>query len=69
MNNLHFESYRLGDLSDKMGISEPVLRDADIVAIDLKSIKSSDVSLKQRFSPSGFSEKEICALSRYALYK
>ena len=66
MNNLHFESYRLGDLSDKISISEPVLRDADIVAIDLKSIKSSDVSLKQRFSPSGFSEKEICALSRYA---
>ena len=66
MNNLHFESYRLGDLSDKISISEPVLRDADIVAVDLKSIKSSDVSLKQRFSPSGFSEKEICALSRYA---
>ena len=66
MDNLFFESYRLGDVSSTIKIVEPVMRDADIVSIDLKSIKSSELSSRQKFSPNGFDGKEICTISRYA---
>ena len=65
MEKLYFESYRLGDISQSISLVEPVLRDADIVTLDLKSIKSSEVSLKQKYSPNGFDGREICAISRY----
>ena len=66
MDNLFFESYRLGEVSSSIKIVEPVMRDADIVSIDLKSIKASELSSRQKFSPNGFDGKEICAISRYA---
>ncbi len=66
MDQLYFESYRLGQVSNNISLVEPVLRDANIVSIDLTSIKSSEVSLKQKFSPNGLDGKEICAIARYA---
>ena len=66
MEKLYFESYRLGRITQTISIVEPVLRDADIVTLDLKSVQSSEVSLKQKYSPNGFNGREICAISRYA---
>ena len=66
MENLYFESYRLGEVCSNIRLSEPVMRDADIVSIDLKSVRASELSSRQKFSPNGFDGKEICALSRYA---
>ncbi|GGK11094.1 arginase [Yeosuana aromativorans] len=66
MDKLYFESYRLGQISKDITLVEPVLRDANIVSIDLNSVKSSEVSLNQKYSPNGFDGKEICAISRYA---
>ncbi|RED50348.1 formimidoylglutamase [Seonamhaeicola aphaedonensis] len=66
MESLYFESYRLGEISNNIASVEPVLRDANIVSIDLTSVKSSEVSLNQKFSPNGLDGKEICAISRYA---
>ncbi|WP_298498093.1 formimidoylglutamase [uncultured Algibacter sp.] len=66
MDNLYFESYRLGSVSKDITIVEPVLRDANIVSIDLTSVKGSEVSSKQKYSPNGLDGKEICAISRYA---
>tara|TARA_R110002049_G_scaffold5204_1_gene36532 strand:+ start:10911 stop:12077 length:1167 start_codon:yes stop_codon:yes gene_type:complete len=66
MNKLYFESYRLGQISKDITIVEPVLRDANIVSIDLSSVKSAEVSLRQKFSPNGIDGKEICAIARYA---
>tara|TARA_R110000868_G_scaffold100301_2_gene275873 strand:+ start:28779 stop:29945 length:1167 start_codon:yes stop_codon:yes gene_type:complete len=66
MDKLYFESYRLGQVSNNIKLVEPVLRDANIVSIDLNSVKSSEVSLNQKYSPNGFDGKEICAISRYA---
>ena len=66
MDNLYFESYRLGAVSKDVTIVEPVLRDANIVSIDLTSVKGSEVSLKQKYSPNGLDGKEICSISRYA---
>ncbi|MGB5418044.1 formimidoylglutamase [Algibacter sp.] len=66
MDNLYFEYYRLGTVSKDITIVEPVLRDANIVSIDLTSIKGSEVSVKQKYSPNGLDGKEICAIARYA---
>ncbi|NMH89813.1 formimidoylglutamase [Flavivirga algicola] len=66
MDSLYFESYRLGQVSNNISIVEPVLRDANIVSIDLTSVKGAEVSLNQKYSPNGLDGKEICAISRYA---
>ena len=66
IDKLYFEAYRLGDVSNAISISEPVFRDADIVSLDLNSVKSSDSGNTINFKPNGFNGKEICALSRYA---
>jgi arginase family enzyme len=66
MDNLYFEAYRLGEVTNNITIVEPVMRDAHIVSLDLKSIKASEVSSKQSHSPNGLNGKEICAISRYA---
>ncbi|WP_370479872.1 formimidoylglutamase [Tamlana flava] len=66
MDSLYFESYRLGQVSKDITIVEPVLRDANIVSIDLGCVKGSEVSLNQKSSPNGLDGKEICAIARYA---
>ncbi|WNH09061.1 formimidoylglutamase [Thalassobellus suaedae] len=66
MDSLYFESYRLGQVSSNITIVEPALRDANIVSIDLSSVKGAEVSLNQKYSPNGLDGKEICAIARYA---
>ena len=63
---LFFDAYRLGELSHNISISEPVFRDADLVSLDLTSVKSCDSGNFITFTPNGFNGKEICSLSRYA---
>ena len=66
MDSLYFECYRLGEVSNDITIVEPVLRDANIVSIDLTSVKGAEVSLNQKYSPNGLDGKEVCAIARYA---
>jgi arginase family enzyme len=66
IEKLYFDAYRLGEISNKIELSEPVFRDADIVSIDLNSVKSSSSGNIVNFTPNGFDGKEICSLSRYA---
>lgn len=66
VEKLYFDAYRLGEISNNIALSEPVFRDADIVCVDLNSVKSSDSGNLINFTPNGFDGKEICSLSRYA---
>lgn len=66
IDNLFFEAYRLGEVTKDIQIVEPVLRDADIVSIDLSSIKNHDAPANQNAEPNGFSGAEICTIARYA---
>jgi len=65
IENLNFEAYRIGSLKD-ITIAEPVMRDADIVAIDIGSVKSSIAPANGNANPNGLSGEEICAIARYA---
>lgn len=66
IDKLFFEAYRLGEISNNIALAEPVLRDADLVSLDLTSVKSSASGNYTSFIPNGFNGKEVCALSRYA---
>lgn len=66
IEKLFFDAYRLGEISNHIELSEPALRDADIVSLDLNSVISNCTGSFSPFSPNGFSGKEICSLSRYA---
>ncbi|MHC5353413.1 formimidoylglutamase [Myroides sp. LJL115] len=66
MHSLYFEGIRLGELVGDISRSEPFLREADIVSLDLSSIKSSDSGRFLPFNPNGFDGREICSLSRYS---
>ncbi|WP_016989277.1 formimidoylglutamase [Flavobacterium sp. ACAM 123] len=66
IEKLFFDGYRLGEISNNIALAEPVFRDADLVSLDLNSVKSADSGNFTSFSPNGFNGKEICSLSRYA---
>jgi len=66
MDKLYFEAYRLGEISNAIECVEPVMRDAHIVTVDLKSVRSAEVGDKLKFTPNGLDGKEICTITRYA---
>lgn len=66
MDKLYFEYYRLGQVSKDISLVEPVMRDANIVTIDLGCIKAAELSERQKVTPNGFDGKEICSITRYA---
>lgn len=66
MERLYFESYRLGEVSNNINSVEPVMRDANIVTVDLKSVRAAEVGERLKFTPNGLDGKEICAITRYA---
>lgn len=66
MQKLYFESFRLGEISANISSVEPVMRDANIVSVDMNAVKYSEVGQKSSNSPNGLDGKEICAIARYA---
>ncbi|MFL0103166.1 formimidoylglutamase [Tenacibaculum maritimum] len=65
LNNLFFDTYRLG-MVKKVTLVEPIMRDADIVSIDISSIRQSEAPANNNACPNGFYGEEICAIARYA---
>ena len=66
MEKLYFDANRLGEISADISVVEPIMRDADIVTLDVNTIKSSEISYRNTISPNGFDGKEICTIARYA---
>tara|TARA_R110002073_G_scaffold220418_1_gene380544 strand:- start:26160 stop:27317 length:1158 start_codon:yes stop_codon:yes gene_type:complete len=63
---LHFDAYRLGEIASDVKIVEPILRDADIVSIDIGAIRRTEAPANNNAVPNGFYGETICAISRYA---
>ncbi len=66
MERLFFDAHRLGDLISDISLAEPVLRNAHMISLDMRSIKASEIGFSNNFSPNGFNGREICAIARYA---
>ncbi|AXT62623.1 arginase [Aquimarina sp. AD10] len=65
IEKLYFDSYRLGEVIADVTVVEPIMRDADIVSIDLGVMNANSLN-GITTSPNGFDGREICAISRYA---
>lgn len=66
MDKLFFEHYRVGIMRQNLEEAEPVVRDADMVAIDVSVIRRPDAPGNPHASPNGFYGEEMCRIARYA---
>ncbi len=66
LEKLFFDAYRLGEIINDIKIVEPILRNADLVSLDIHAIKNDSLSYKGNKTPNGFDSREICAIARYA---
>jgi len=64
MDKLYFDHYRLGDLSENLTRSEPLIRNSDLLSIDMMSVKND--SAPGTGEPNGFNGQELCQITRYA---
>jgi arginase family enzyme len=65
LEKMYFEAVRLGHLDADLTLAEPVLRDADLVGVDMNVVRASDLAFAKA-NPNGLDGKQICSLSRYA---
>lgn len=61
-----FELYRLSKIQQHLADIEPIVRNTDLFAFNLASIKSSDAPSTIHANPNGFFAKEACRIIRYA---
>ncbi len=66
MNKLYFDVYRLGQVRKNIEEVEPIVRNADLITIDMTSIRQSDAPGNANASPNGFYGEEACQITRYA---
>lgn len=65
-DKLYFDAVRLGEFAANPRIAEPLLRNADLLSVDLQSLRASDFSGSYYSSPNGFFNQDLCQLMRYA---
>lgn len=63
---LYFDVCRLGEYNANYKVAEPLLRNADIMSLDLQSIRNSDFKGTHYSSPNGFYAEQMCQIVRYA---
>ena len=66
LNDLNFDSIRLGNVTSKIRNIEPILRNTDLLSFDLSAIRHSDMSANKYSSPNGLTGVEACKIMRYA---
>lgn len=66
VERLFFDSVRLGELRDNIHETEPFIRSADLVAVDLSAINKGDANAIYNGSPNGLHGHELCQMAKYA---
>ena len=66
MEKLFFDVHRLGEVTGKMGVTEPIIRNANMISFDVGAIRSSDAQGNANATPNGFYGEEACQICRYA---
>ena len=66
MDKLFFDIHRLGEVKNDIREVEPIVRNADMLSIDISAVRSSDAPGNRNTTPNGFNGEEICAITRYA---
>ncbi len=65
-DDLYFDYVRLGELNSSIEKAEPILRNSDILSIDLSAFRNSDFKSSIGSGPNGFFANEMCQLMKYA---
>lgn len=63
---MFFETLRLGELKSSIHHTEPLIRNADLVSIDLRALRSDIMPLEDFPMPNGIDGREICQMAWYA---
>ena len=66
LDDLFFDTCRVGEIRNSLEEIEPIVRNADFASIDMRSVRLSDSPGVVNGSPNGFYGEEICQLMRYA---
>ena len=66
MEDLFFETYRVGSMRKDMEEVEPIVRNADMVSIDISAVRRADAPACPFSSANGFYGEEICQVAKYA---
>lgn len=66
MNKLYFECFRVGMIQDNLNNVEPLVRNADMVSVDISAVRQSDAPGNGNPSPHGLYGEQLCKLVRYA---
>ncbi len=66
MQKLYFDVYRLGLVRAKIEEVEPMVRNADMMSVDVSAIKQADAPANKNACPNGFYGEEACQIMRYA---
>ena len=65
-DDLYFDYMRLGELNSSIEKAEPILRNSDILSIDLSAFRNADFKSSIGTGPNGFFANEMCQLMKYA---
>lgn len=66
MDKLYFDVHRLGEFVGDLSISEPIIRNANMISFDMGAIRWSDACANMNVVPNGFYGEDACRISRYA---
>lgn len=66
MDKLYFDYCRLGELVSDFTKAEPLIRNSDILSIDMTALKLADVRCEYYDNPNGVAPEMICQIARYA---
>jgi len=66
MKKLYFDVYRLGIVQSDIEEVEPMVRNADLLSVDISAIRQSDAPGNGNATPNGFYGEELCRIMRYA---
>ncbi len=66
MSKLFFDTYRLGNVRANMEEVEPIVRNADMMTVDISAVRQAEAPGNKNAGPNGFFGDEICQIMRYA---
>jgi formiminoglutamase len=66
LDQYHFDYIRLGAVRASIEEAEPILRFADILNFNMRSMRSSEAPATENDSPAGFFLEDACRMFRYA---
>ncbi len=66
VDDLKFDACRLGEVRENMERAEALIRNADLLSVDLSAVRQSDAPAHGTPSPHGLYGEDLCQMLRYA---